>query len=41
MSPFPSLLAEWFFDDLLLQGFGTDAYVHIHKLGDRDEQLPY
>jgi len=24
-----------------MEGFGTDAYVHIHKLGNRDEQLPY
>lgn len=24
-----------------MEGFGTDAYVQIHKLGNRDEQLPY
>jgi len=42
--PLSRLYCRYWGGDLTMmsmEGFGTDAYVHIHKLGNRDEQLPY
>jgi len=42
--PLCRLYARYFGGDLKMmsmQGFGTDAFLHIHKLGNVDEQLPY
>jgi len=42
--PLSRLYCRYWGGDLTMmsmEGFGTDAYVHIHKLGNRDERLPY
>eukprot|EP00658_Telonema_sp_P-2_P025110 TRINITY_DN20111_c0_g1_i4.p1 TRINITY_DN20111_c0_g1~~TRINITY_DN20111_c0_g1_i4.p1 ORF type:complete len:346 (+),score=96.65 TRINITY_DN20111_c0_g1_i4:192-1229(+) len=42
--PTARLYARYFGGDLKvmsMQGFGTDAFLHIHRLGNVDEQLPY
>jgi len=42
--PLSRLYARYFGGDLTMmsmQGFGTDAFLHIHRLGNVDEQLPY